>query len=70
MLKKETTSGENLSSEDVQKSIYNLLLTNKVFAKCPNCQAYMCLFEVTNAHCNKCGNIDQDKIELICFDEK
>jgi uncharacterized Zn finger protein len=48
-----------------QTVVYDLLLKNKIFCKCPSCQKYLVLFEIYNAHCAECGNINKDEILLI-----
>lgn len=59
---------EKNTKVDLEAAVVNLMYKNKIFAKCPVCSKYMCLFEWYNSHCNICGNVDSDKIILISLD--
>lgn len=51
------------------KSVFKMIFENKVFAKCPTCNNYLCLFEFYNSHCNSCGQIDFNKIIIVYLEE-
>ncbi len=68
MMKVKMYNMETPSKEETDTAIYNLLFTNKIFAKCPACNNYMCFFEVYNSHCGKCGKIPFDKIVLLSLE--
>lgn len=46
-------------------AIFDLLFKNKIFAKCPQCNRYLCLFECYNAHCPECGNFDKETLLIV-----
>jgi len=46
-------------------AIFELMVKNEVFAKCPKCKKYMTLFETYNCNCSACGKINFNDIVLI-----
>jgi len=57
------------SEGEVNAAILDLLAKNKVCAKCPKCNKYICFFEASNATCNSCGSIDAGKIIIVALAE-
>ena len=54
-----------LSKEGINKIVYELMLSNSIFAKCPTCSKYLNIFEVHNGNCGSCGHIEMKDIILI-----
>ena len=50
--------------------IFDLLFKNKIFAKCLQCNRYLCLFESYNAHCPECGNFDKESLLIVDLQNK
>jgi len=52
-------------AQKIYTSLYRLLLTGKVFVKCPKCKKSLGLFEIYNEHCSFCGSIDCNKMIVV-----
>ena len=58
-------SEDSGSDDNINNNIVNLLYIQKIFARCPTCEKYLCFFEFYNLNCNKCGKINFQKIKLV-----
>lgn len=59
---------KKIPQDKISTAVFDLVYKNKIFIKCPKCSNYLCLFEIYNCHCNKCGDLKFNELILIAAD--